>query len=293
MTGDGATTNEGAVFDLRYQRYTEVRLGRRGAVRAAFYDGIKNVLGIGRRFRRKLFPAILIGIAIVPAIVVVGLRVIFNDLDVDIIDHGDYFGLTATMSFIFVALAVPQLLVPDRVQGVLSVYASRPLLITDYLWARVGALAAVTFGFLILPHLVLFIGQGVVSGDFLDHISDNWKLIWQVPLVSAGYFAVQAGVAFAVAAYARNVGVAAGIYLGIMFVSTAVGNGLTEAGFELGALLSLLDIPAEVNAWVFDIQNSDTAFERADLEPWTALAMIVLLSVVTAVIVVRRYRRLA
>ncbi len=59
---------------------------------------------------------------------------------------------------LFSALAGPELLIPDRSEGVLSIYASRPLTGPDYLAARAGALAIVLAGFMLLPQFLLYFG---------------------------------------------------------------------------------------------------------------------------------------
>ena len=67
------TDTQGAVYDLGYEPYDGERLGRSGARRTVFWDGIRRVLGIRRKARRKVLPWTLIVIAVIPAIVVVGI----------------------------------------------------------------------------------------------------------------------------------------------------------------------------------------------------------------------------
>ena len=137
-------TGSGAVFDLGYQPHDGPRLGRSAAVRTTLRDGIRRVFGIRRKARRKILPFLLLGMALIPAVVMVGLAFFMNQFGISEGEFGtalDYFGWTGNLMILFCALAAPELLVPDRSDGVLSVYASRPLTTGDYLAARAAALA--------------------------------------------------------------------------------------------------------------------------------------------------------
>ena len=59
----------------------------------------------------------------------------------------------------FTALAAPELLIPDRRDGVLSMLSSRPMTPSDYLGARFAALVAVVGAFL----LGVFLGASTVG----------------------------------------------------------------------------------------------------------------------------------
>ncbi len=47
---------EGVVYDLGYRPHEGERLGRAGAVRALYRDGLRRVLGLRRRARAKIWP---------------------------------------------------------------------------------------------------------------------------------------------------------------------------------------------------------------------------------------------
>ena len=151
--GTGAAMAEGVVFDLGYRPHEGERLGRSGARRALYKDGLRRVLGLRRKARRKVFPIVLIGTALMPALFFVGLSVIAGEFDqtATLFGHPEYFDLTGSMALIFIALAAGELLIPDRVNGTLQVYASRPLTTVDYLIGRAAALATVVVAFLWLP----------------------------------------------------------------------------------------------------------------------------------------------
>jgi len=87
---------EGVVFDLGYRPHEGERLGRSGARRALYKDGVRRVLGLRRKARRKVFPIALIGTALVPALFFVALGVIAGEFD-QAATLFDYLGPKATV----------------------------------------------------------------------------------------------------------------------------------------------------------------------------------------------------
>ena len=149
------TTEQGAVYDLGYEPYHGERRGRKGARLTIWADGNRRVLGLRRKARRKIMPWILVGIALLPAIVSVGIAFVLppgvsNELDLADANSG-FFQLGGTIVMLFTALAAPELLIPDRKDGVLSMLSSRPLTSNDYLAARFASAVTVVGGFLLIP----------------------------------------------------------------------------------------------------------------------------------------------
>ena len=67
-----ASSATGSIYDLGYRKYEGPRLGRRHAARALFGHSLRVSYGIGRGGRAKIAPIVLGGIAIIPAIVGIG-----------------------------------------------------------------------------------------------------------------------------------------------------------------------------------------------------------------------------
>lgn len=287
----------GVVYDLGYQPHEGPRLGRRGAVAAVFKDGIRRVLGIRRKARRKVLPFLLLGIAVVPAAVLVGLSFLlqgFDPTEADIFGHGPYFDITATMALLFCALAAPELMIPDRVEGVLSIYASRPLRGSDYLLARAGALATVVLGFLVIPQLVLYVGLAAISDEgFLSALVENAADLVKISLGALVFFVAYSAPAFAISGLSKRVATAAGTYLAVMLGSNILALFLTEGaafdGARYGALIGLENLPRHVRDWIFDLPSEAIAAD-ASFAAWTSLIVIVVVSLIAAAATVRRYR---
>jgi ABC-2 type transport system permease protein len=291
-------TDQGIVYDLGYKPHDGPRLGRSGAVRATIRDGLRRQFGIRRKARKKILPWMLFILAMLPAIVFVGFVFLTSQIAVDELldtpfaDHVAYFDVSAGLVLLFCALSGPELLVPDRVDGVLSVYSSRPMTIFDYLGARAGALAIGVAMFMLVPQLVLYFGFAALrDGGFVSNLITNAEDLFQIVTATVVYLMAYGAPAFLVAVFARRLAPATGLYLGGMLALNGVATGFTEAGSKWAALLAISDHPSVVRDWIFD-RSTDLVPVRAGLDAWMSLAVIVVITVVTLVIAVRRYRSL-
>jgi len=62
------------IYDRGYRTYEGPRTGPKGARRAVYREGIRRVLGLGRKARLKVFPWALISIALIAAAVFIGVH---------------------------------------------------------------------------------------------------------------------------------------------------------------------------------------------------------------------------
>lgn len=295
---------EAVIVDRGYRHFDGVRKGRRGAMGAVVRDGFRRVLGLRRKGRRKILPWMLITMALISVAVLSGLHYAANRVGVtdlvaeELPHHREYFDFISTVALLFVAFATPQLLVPDREQGVLAVYLSRPLRTIDYLAAKGMSLGILILAFLLIPQTIFHLLLGVFSPDgFTTYMIDNLDVLWQVPATSLVYFVGHSSIALIIATLIPRVGFAAGIFLGLMFI----GNGLSEflvefadfAGSEYGALLAFESHPHLVRDWIFGASTGGYPITRAGFEPWIALLTITAVAVVAVGLAWGRYRRLS
>ena len=63
----------GSIYDLGYRRYEGPRLGRAHAIRSLVIDSFRTAYGLGRGGRAKIAPIIFGAMAILPAVIVVGI----------------------------------------------------------------------------------------------------------------------------------------------------------------------------------------------------------------------------
>lgn len=289
------TDPRGVVFDLGYRPHEGERLGRAGAVRALYRDGLRKVLGLRRRARQKVFPWLLLAIAVLPALFFIAFGVLAGELgDAELFDHALYFELTGAITLIFVALVSSELLVPDRIHGVMAVYASRPLTLADYLVGRTAALGTVVVGFLYLPHLVLLVGRAWVSDDgFGGYVTDHLDVFWRTALASAVYFVAFGSLALLVAAFAKRTAAAVFTVVLLVTVSGPAAAVLVDSDtFDGAGLLALQHHPGYVKDWILADDAHRWIPERAGFDPIVSLLMIGILAVAAGAVVYERYRRL-
>lgn len=291
-------SDRGAVFDLGYKPHKGPRLGRSATVKATIKDGVRRVLGLRRSIRKKIFPWALFAIALLPAVVFVGLVFFTSQLAVsEVVDtpfanHASYFDLAAVSVLLFSALAGPELLIPDRTEGVLSVYASRPLTAGVYLAARAGALAIVLAGFMLLPQLLLYFGFAALQpGGFGSNMVSTLDEIPKFVGATLGYVAGYGAPALLLGALVKRSSVASGIYVAAMFVLQGAAAGLVEAGTTAAGALALIDHPAAIRDAIYDTQTI-LVVHNAGLEVWVSIAVVVALVALAALVPRRRYRSL-
>ena len=98
-------------------------------------------LGLRRKAAAKVLPWALITAAIVPAAWTVALTFVETGFNAGPFGNpAEFFEVIGMMTLLFVALVAPTLLIPDRLHGVLAIYASRPVRASDYLLARAAVL---------------------------------------------------------------------------------------------------------------------------------------------------------
>lgn len=294
------TDRTGVVYDLGYAPHTGARLGRRGAIRAIVKDGVRRVLGLRRKARKKVFPWLLFSIATLPAVVFVGAAFLISDFAPDVDSpfggHAEYFLIAATMLMLFIAVAAPELLIPDREEGVLSVYSSRPLSPLDYLGSKFAALVIVAGGFLLLPQIGIYLGYAALdSRGFAGAVAGNAGDLLKISGGAVVYLLAYAAPGALIATFAKRRGPATGAYVFVMFGSTPIAAALSQAdipGARYGTLAALYQHPITVTNWIFDRTTFDLLTVDAGFEPWAPLVVIVGVAIATGLITIRRYRSL-
>lgn len=289
----------GVVYDLGYKPHVGELLGRRAVFFAVLKDGLRRVMGLRRRARRKVLPWLLIIIAVIPSVVGVGISAFTADFQLELpgvfTTYGSFPQL-ATIALLFTAFAAPELVIPDREQGVMSIYASRPLTTQDYLLARAAALGVLVLTFLMLPQLVMYIGFAATSAEgFTTYLADHFGDMVRALVASIVYLATFGSAAFIVALFAKRVAPAASAFIAGMYGSIIVAEIITESGASTARWFSLLALPMHpqfVRDWIFD-RSGDTIPDRAGFDPWISLLVILVLVAVTGASILRRYRKLA
>ncbi len=213
----------GAVYDRGYRPYDGDR-GGRGSARAALYRAsMRRALGLRREWRQKVAPFVLLAIAVVPAIVNVGVKYLTRDTlaeGIDFFTYRDYVGVSNTL-LVFVALTAPDIMCPDRRQRVLPLIFARPLTGLDYVIAKVCTMASILFAFSLIPQVVLFVGQMLVSSDgALSYLRENADVLWKVPVAVALLAIYYATIGVAVASLTARRIIAGATIIGLFLVTS-------------------------------------------------------------------------
>lgn len=299
------------IIDQGYRSYDGPRTGLVGSVRSVVRYSVRHTLGLGRPARHKILPWLAVAIALVPAVVFVGLAVV---LDIDIIedeilpDYHEYYGFITTALFFYCGIVVPDILVSDRRSGMLQLYLSTPLQRWSYLGSKALAVALTLAVLTIGPVLFLLVAY-TIEGSGPDGFIE-WIKIFVRIIVAGG--AISA--AFTAASLA-----AASLTDRRAFASVGVILLLWGSGFVTLALVQEADMSANIYAFdlggisdelknrIYGIEGidpigSEGSASSDDFNPWAGRASLSTTFVAAAnlawvaagsAVVWWRYRRLA
>jgi hypothetical protein len=303
--GEGARSatplRDAVIYDRGYRSYEGERRGGGAIRRAIARDGIRRILGLRRKARRKILPWSLLVIGVVMAAVIIGLHFVAGSIAAGVEEglpsYPDLFDLYSRVALLFIAVTGPELLIPDRTQGVLSVYFSRPMRVSSYLAGKLYAYVAVAGAIYVVPQLLLHLGLAGLSDDgFLSYLGSNLDILWKVPVVALGFLAVHGGLLAILSSLIDRTGFAAAAYLAILTAGNGIAGVIADAGFpgsRFVALLALDDHARYVRDWVFDSSLGLYRPEEAGFEPWVSAMAIVLVALVGAWFAFWRYRKQA
>ena len=167
-----AETAAGAIYDLGYQRYDGVRLGRRHAVSALYRESLRGAFGLGRRTAAKIAPAVLLLIAVGPAVAAL-VGGLLGGEDVEVVRHDEYYGLVILVLALYVAVIAPDIVGRDHRNRTLSLYFTRAISRADYVLAKFLALTSAMLLITLVPQLVLFVGNALIADSFGDYLRDD------------------------------------------------------------------------------------------------------------------------
>ena len=310
------TQAAGELYDLGYQHYQGPREGRMRARKAVFVDGFRTTLGLGHGPLAKVLPILLFGAAMAPAAIMAIIASQTQGL-LDLPDHADYYEIVSIILIIFSAIIAPELLCPDRRNGVISLYLVRPLTITDYVMGRWLAFFTITLLLVYSGQVVLLAGLILSAADPWDYIRENWL---DIPRILGAGLLVAIFITtlpLAVSAFTNRRAYAAAFVIGVFIISVVTADILTDCdesdgGRQLSAegtrqcesltgdaakWIGLVDIgrvPTNVNDMIFGAEdvglNSQLIGELPRIVP---IGWYVLLTGGLAFVLWARYKRLS
>jgi len=292
----------GTVFDIGYQRYDGPREGRARGRRAIFKDGVRTALGWGRGGRAKILPwcfiGLLVGIGFILALVA-GAALLFGGPDAvaQLPSHSDFYGITSIFILVFAAVVAPDLLCPDRRNGVINLYLVRPVTGTDYIMARWLAFLAVALFVAWLPQFVLMLGLVMGNPEPATYLREHWLDVPRILASGAAIAAFTTTLAMVVAAFASRRAYAAVFLVGLFIITApftqALANEVEASVGQWIGLFTLNNIPVHVNDVIFG-ETSEITGESpsSELAPAVLVGWYFLWILVPGTVLWARYRRL-
>ena len=294
----------GSIYDLGYQGYHGPRLGRSSASAALFRSTLRAAYGIGRGGRAKLAPLALTGLAVLPAILAVGIAALLvragagDTLEgASPVRYDSYHGLTVILIMLFCAAQAPELFGRDQRYGVLPLYFSRALTRADYALAKVAGLIVALLIVDLLPQAILFVGRVLVASDPVTGLGTEAiavpRFLFQ-GLLTAGLLG---GISALIAAWTPRRAYATAGIIAVSIIPPAMVALLTSlTGSELARLLVLLspgDILDGANAWIFGAPSANPTIAALGLSGQLYVVTALVVAAVSIALTVRRYRRIA
>ena len=253
MAADQAPEAAGAIHDIGYRRYEGVRLGRRQLVGALYAESLRGAFGLGRPTRSKVAPFIVLGLLTLPALVY---AFVVSLTGVVPVAFDQYVFTFQPMVMIFIATQAPVLVARDLRYRVMPLYLSRPISRSDYVHAKLLAMASALLIVFAVPLNVQLAGTLLAELDVTDQLR-----AYAIAMVGACLYAlVLAAIGLLVASLAprRGLGVAAivavllvlsGVFLTLYGIGEAAGN---DALQTWSALVSPFTLVSSVMAGLFD-----------------------------------------
>jgi ABC-2 type transport system permease protein len=301
-----ATGPGGSIYDLGYQGYTGPRLGRPAAIRALFWHTVRSCYGIGRGGKAKIAPFVLGALALLPAIVGVGIAALAaqsGELGEDFLSEANpiqyetFHGMISTLVILFCAVQAPELLGRDQRFGVLPVYFSRALARLDYAVAKVLGLIVSLLLMVLAPYTVLFLGRVLVAPDPIAGLGTELPNL--APLLAQAFLTagLLGTLSMAISAFTpRRAYATAGIIAAVLIpaIIVALLSELMQGPIaDWIVLLSPSDVLDGTNAALFDSRPESGAVDRANLQAVALIGAAVAGVAIAMGLTIRRYLRIA
>ena len=225
------TGSEGQVFDLGYRHYDGPREGRGRARKALFVNGIRTCFGLGRGSWAKVLPILFLVAVMAPAAVLAVMVGLLGEVLVDVLDlpgPQDYYLIVSPILLIFAAIIAPELVCPDRRDGVINLYLVRPLSSSDYVLSRWLAFFVVSLVFIYAGQVLLLAGLILGSEDQMGYLRENWLHIPRFLAAGLAIAGVTTTIPLAAASLTTRRAYASLAVIALFFVSTIIVGILTS-----------------------------------------------------------------
>ena len=242
----------GEVYDRGYGHYEGARRGRFHAVWALSRWSIARALGLKKGWGSKIIPVLLYVGALLPVIVAIGVTALVPQAD--FLDYPGYFATIFLLEGIFVATIAPEMMSPDRREGVLPLYFSRPISRPDYVVAKLLAAAILTLSISLAPALILWLGLQLLADAPLATMRDNGGDLGRIVVAGTTIALYLGAIGLLISSFTKRKGVAVGVIVLGFLISEALS----------GALAFALGDRAPWDEWVVFLSPTRTAAGLVD-----------------------------
>jgi len=296
------TPPAGNIYDLGYRRYEGKRLGRRHAVRALYAYSLRGTFGIGRSGRAKIAPFGLALLALLPALIAVGISALATQAGAGSslespIRYGTYLGFSETVLILFCAAQAPELVGRDQRYTVLPLYFSRALRRSDYALAKLGALWTALAAVFLVTEVLIFAGRVLAAKDVPAAFVDNVSAIPPILAITVIVALVLGGISLCLASFTpRRAYATASIIAAFIIppIIAAIVAELTSGPIAtVTALLDPTDLLDGANAWLFARSAGNDVLTASHLSGEVMVLALVAYGVATVIATLQRYQRIS
>ncbi len=300
-----ATGPGGSIYDLGYQGYHGHRLGRPQVVTALLGQTLRACYGIGRGARAKVVPFTLAGLALIPAIVAIGVAALIAQAgpggsrlaSFSPIQHNTYANVIAVFVMLFCAAQGPELFGRDQRFGVLPLYFSRALARTDYAVARTGGLVVGLLLMVLVPQLLLFAGRVLTASDPGAGWTAESPNLLPILLQALLTVLLLGGIAAVIASHTPRRAYATAAIIAVLIIPPVIATLVANVGRGgLGRYLVLLspgDVLEHTNAILFRTFAEGPEIVGRDVPDAAFFIAAIIGIAVTFGLTIRRYQRIA
>ena len=297
-----------SIYDLGYRGYEGPRLGRRAAIGALLTHSVRTAYGLGRSARSKVMPVGVVLLAIIPALLGVGVLVLFSQFGpaADALEavealqpfrYSTLFPFTVIFVFLFSASQAPELFGRDQLAGVLPLYFSRAISRFDYATARLLGLLCALLVLVFAPQLILFVGRVLIAPDLFAGLEAELPSVPATVAISLIGALLVGSLSAAIAAMSPRRSYATMAIVAVFLIPTALAGILTLAveGGVLGQIAILLspgDVLDGLNAFLFGVPAEGDAVQEAGIEGWVYAAAATAWILGSLSVLYLRYQRL-
>jgi ABC-2 type transport system permease protein len=292
-------TPAGSIYDVGYQRYEGVRLGRRHAIWALYVHSLRSVFGIGRSLSSKIGPMGLAIIAFLPAVFQLGIAAIAPaEEEIEVIRPENYYFIIQVVLVVFCAVVAPELAGRDQRTQTLSLYFSRALRRQDYALAKFAALMTGMLAITVIPQVMMFVGNGLAGDRFGDYVRDEWTDLPSIlgsAILLSGLFAA---IGLVIAAQTPRRAYSTVGILAAFILTSIVGASIFEAADQDVGRLALLLSPGHVaqglTFWFFGAAHeTEDQLAKANLPGVIYAMQATWVTLLTLILILRRYSRIS